>query len=292
MDPIKATILGVIAAFMALLGACSINVVDSGEEDVQVVFGELKQEPLTEGWRLVHPLSDIHTYSVRQERYCFRDLEIPSQDKLKSTAEICVMANFERGMTPSVYEDSGTQKQFINKHLVKKTAEIVRETGKTVENSEEFFMEEVQSQMKDTIRSGLTTYLAPLGMTVKDVQIVDIDLPEQIRRAIENTKDRAEKVRLQEQQLEIVNLEAQERVKKAEADKTASIEQAEAKRIQADAEAYKIKEEAKAQAEANRLLRASISGELVEYVKANRWNGEYPKTMAGSGAELILLQKQ
>lgn len=292
LPSLKAATLVVLGFITLVVASCSIKIVEPGYERVQVTFGNLHPKPLTEGPHIVNPLSDFYEFYTKQQKYCFKDLEIPAEDKLKSKSEICTIVSFIPGAAPTIYQDHGTQEEFLMKHLPKKTAEVVRKSGKGIKNSEDFFKEDVQATMVSEIKSGLIAYLEPLGLRVHDVQLVDIDLPPQIRTAIQNTKDRAEKVRLQEQQLEIVNLEAQEAVKKADAERDAAASKASAIRDLADANAYKIEQEALAQAKANRALRASINQDLVEYVKANRWNGEYPKTLAGADTNMLLMQNQ
>ena len=55
------------------------------------------------------------------------------------------------------------------------------------------------------------------------------------------------------------------------------------KKIEADAAAYATKVQAEAQAEANGLISASLTQDLIQWTQANRWDGELPTYMNGSG---------
>ena len=71
---------------------------------------------------------------------------------------------------------------------------------------------------------------------------------------------------------------------KAEADKTVATAEGEArsKKEIADATAYAILTEAKAQEEANRILAKSLTPELIQYNMATKWNGVLPSVTSGA----------
>lgn len=55
-------------------------------------------------------------------------------------------------------------------------------------------------------------------------------------------------------------------------------------------EAKAITIKASAQADANRILASSISPTLVDYIKANKWNGRVP-TVTGSGGTIFSMKE-
>lgn len=88
---------------------------------------------------------------------------------------------------------------------------------------------------------------------------------------------------------------------KAESEKKADIEQAKADyesaklnaltRIEkAKSESQAILLKAESQAKANRLLNESITPEILEFNKINRWNGKLPTTTLGSQGSIINLK--
>jgi|688.fasta_scaffold961484_2 regulator of protease activity HflC (stomatin/prohibitin superfamily) len=88
---------------------------------------------------------------------------------------------------------------------------------------------------------------------------------------------------------------------KAESEKKADIEQAKANyesakldaltRIEkAKSESQAILLKAESQAKANRLLNESITPEILEFNKINRWNGKLPTTTLGNQGSIINLK--
>ncbi|MBR5754689.1 MAG: prohibitin family protein [Erysipelotrichaceae bacterium] len=106
---------------------------------------------------------------------------------------------------------------------------------------------------------GLNSKLNASGLYVTDVNIIDFDFSEAFIQAIE------------EKQV------AQQQLLKAETEKQTAITNAEAQ-----AEAIKIK--AEAEAEANRVLSESLTQQIIEYNKIQKWNGELPKVSGVDGA--------
>ena len=64
------------------------------------------------------------------------------------------------------------------------------------------------------------------------------------------------------------------------------VEKIAAEKAEADAETIKIKAEAEAQA--NKVLSESITTNVIEYNKIEKWNGELPQVTGGSGTLINL----
>ena len=75
---------------------------------------------------------------------------------------------------------------------------------------------------------------------------------------------------------------------KAERDRIAAQAAADVAKIEADAEAYAVKVQADAQAEANKKINASLTEELINYNKVNRWDGKLP-TFNGGGQTITVI---
>ena len=65
---------------------------------------------------------------------------------------------------------------------------------------------------------------------------------------------------------------------------------AQAKRLEADAEAYRVLTEAQAESDAIRLINEQLSRSplYVDLVRAKRWNGILPQTVLGEGVGTFL----
>ena len=112
--------------------------------------------------------------------------------------------------------------------------------------------------ISDGLVSGLNEKLNDIGLYVTDVNIIDFDFSEAFITAIE------------EKQV------AQQQLLKAETEKKTKITNA-----QADAEAQKIR--AEGEAEANKTISQSLTDQVIENKKIEKWNGELPKVSGGAG---------
>lgn len=145
------------------------------------------------------------------------------------------------------------------------------------------------------IQVNLIELMEPYPVTVNSPQIENIVLPPTYMQAVlEKEKAREAAVR-EEHNLRKQKLEAQRTTQTAEAERDAT-------KARADGNAYKVLEEAKAEAEAIRLkgaaeakavdlLQAAVAQNplLVEYEQAKRWGGKLPDTVLGSTQGLPII---
>jgi regulator of protease activity HflC (stomatin/prohibitin superfamily) len=256
---------------------------------VAALFGDVQSEPFTEGFHIVNPLLEFTVFDLRQLTYTWEKVEVPSQDKLKTSMDVSVTFRLDGKRTPRILQETGNLDDVVAKHVTPKVRSLLREAGKTVAQSQDFYLDEVQLILQNYMEQGLKEYLEPKGVIVEAVLFRDITLPQVVTSAVIQTKERQEQLEREKAQLKIVEQQAQQQVKQAEAREQAAISDANAKRTQADAEAYRILKEAEAQAQANTVLSRSITNELIQYNSIQRWNGKYPSTLlSGESGGVIL----
>ena len=90
-----------------------------------------------------------------------------------------------------------------------------------------------------------------------------------------------------QQELELANIEKQTAKVQAEKDREVAQINAEKAVIEAEAKADALRIAAEAEADANRKIAASLTGELIEKIKYEQWNGELP-TVTGSTSIISL----
>jgi regulator of protease activity HflC (stomatin/prohibitin superfamily) len=301
MDKIKYVGLAGVALVLIILVFNSYTTVKAGHNKVATLFGKVQPEAYGEGLHIVNPLLNFVSFDLRQLTYTWEKVQVPSQDKLKTSMDISVTFRLDGDRTPTIIQETGELKDVVIKHITPKVRSLLREAGKTVKQSQDFYLETVQQQLQDYMENGLREYLEPKGVIVTAVLFRDITLPQVVTSAVIQTKERQEqlereKAQLKQEQLErekaqlkIVEQQAQQQVKQAEAREMAAVADANAKRTQADAEAYRITKEAAAQAKANQLLAKSVTPVLIRYNAIQKWNGAYPQTlMSGKTDGLIL----
>jgi regulator of protease activity HflC (stomatin/prohibitin superfamily) len=282
------TIVGITSLICLLIFASNIyTTVGAGHNKIATLFGEVQSEPYSEGFHLVNPLLSFITFDLRQQTITWREIQVPSQDKLKTSMDVSVTFRIDGSQTPRIYQETGDLSDVVKKHITPKVRSLLREAGKSVSQSQDFYLEEIQKNLQDYMLEGLKSYLEPKGVVVEAVLFRDITLPQVVTSAVIQTKERQEQLEREKAQLKIVEQQAQQQVKQAEAREQAAIADANAKRTQADAEAYRILKEAEAQSEANVKLSESISESLIDYNRVKQWNGAYPATMLSSDTSVL-----
>ena len=123
------------------------------------------------------------------------------------------------------------------------------------------------------------------GIMVDEFNITNFDFSQAFNDAIE------QKLVAEQNKIKAAT-ENEQRVAAAEADaaeaKARAEGEAESARIKAEGEAAAIRAKADAEAEANEKIRKSITNELIDYNRIEKWNGELPNVMSGSDGNVIV----
>ncbi|QPX76487.1 putative SPFH domain-containing protein/band 7 family protein [Cronobacter phage vB_CsaM_SemperBestia] len=284
-NPKKTTLiaLGVIAALWLVPN--SYTIVQDGTVKTQTFMGKVSPKPVLPGFHLVNPLADFEVFNTKDIAMKFDKLQVPSQDKFKSTVDMTVMLQFDGNKAPINRINAGNQDQALDKYVTEKLLSTVREFGKSVPKAQDLYNAEVQSQLQIAIQQEVEEYARPYGYTVKQVFLQDIDLPEAIKKQVENTKIREEQVNAEKAELARKEQIAQQAVVQAIADKEARSNAAQANERDADARLYAAKKEA----EANAILQRTITPEMIRWKEldvqqtiADKYQGGVPQTVMGS----------
>ncbi len=268
------TVIGAIWAF--------VLTVPAGHVKVATFFGKVQDQTYSEGLHFVNPLLDFTTFDLRQKTHK-EAAGIPAEDKLITQMDVSVQYRTVGSMTPDILRNTGSTDALIQVHLVPKLRSILREQGKGVAISQDFFREDVQRQLQQTLQQGLVDYLTPKGIEVEAVLIRDVILPKVIRDSITETKRREQEVLKQQAELERFATEQDQKVKQAESELRAAKLEAQKIRELADAEAYKIEA-------INKTLAKSPN--YIELKKVEQWNGVLPVYAGGDNIPMIDLRKK
>lgn len=286
---IKKIVLTVIVAVVVFIVAMnSFVIVQDGTVRTQTFMGKVSPTSVKPGFHIVNPFATFDTFSTKDIALKFEKLQVPSQDKFKSTVDMTVMLQFDGNKAPINRINAGTQEQALDKYVNEKLLSTVREFGKAVPKAQDLFNAEIQAKLQSSIQQEIEEYARPYGYTVKQVFLQDIDLPEVIKKQVENTKIREEQVNAAQADLDRVAKESQQKVKQAEAEREARANQALANERDADAKLYAAKKEA----EANQALQQTITSEMVtwkkldvEMLRAKAYKGDVPQTVVGADYE-------
>ena len=243
-------ILAVIASFGTFI------VVEPGHTGVVVTMGKVEETVLQEGVHFKMPF--VQRVIQIDNRIVKLEVETEAFSKDLQTVDTTLAINYriDQNKSYSIYKNVGSNYESV---LV---VPAVNEVLKAIVSK--YTAEETVSNralISDGLVEGLNEKLNSFGLYATDVNIIDFDFTEEFINAIE------------EKQV------AQQQLLKAETEKQTAITNA-----QAQAEAVKIK--AEAEAEANRLLNESLSDQVIEYYKIEKWDGKLP-TVAGNASTII-----
>lgn len=270
----------VAASGILCIVAGSLTQVPAGHVKVATLFGHVKNNPYPPGIHFVNPFFKFTEFDLREKTHK-ESAGVPSEDKLITHMEVSVQYRMIGEMAAEILQNTGNTENLIQVHLIPKLRSILREQGKGVSASQDFFKEAVQRQLQESLQVGLSQYLASKGLLIETVLIRDIRLPEVIQSSITETKKREQEVLKQEAELQRFATEQDQKVKQAESELRAA--KLEAQKIQAlaDAEAYKIEA-------INKTLAKSPN--YIELKRVEQWNGVLPVYSGGDATPMLDLR--
>lgn len=242
----------IIAALALIVIANSFCIVEAGHTGVIVTFGQVNENVLQEG---IHPKIPFVQQVVKIDNRITKlevETEAFSKDLQTVTTTLAINYRVDTSKSYSIYKNIGADYETVlvtpavNEVLKATTAQYTAEQSVTN-----------RALISDGLVVGINEKLNEIGLYVTDVNIINFDFSEAYITAIE------------EKQV------AQQQLLKAETEKQTAITNA-----QAEAEALKIK--AEAEAAANEILAKSVTPELVEYNKIEKWNGKLPTVSGGT----------
>ncbi|KKK79940.1 hypothetical protein LCGC14_2828450, partial [marine sediment metagenome] len=168
--------------------ACAVAV-QPGHAGVSRLFGNVDKASHSPGLHFTNPFRDWVQYDCR-EKTLLQRATVPAKDQLFTSFEVSVQYNLKPSLAPMMLDRTGLASQVVSVHLIPKVRSLMRELGKTVERSEDFFLPEVQERLQKNLLTQLHAYVGPMGIHIKAVLIRDIMPPKIIRDAIEQKKKR------------------------------------------------------------------------------------------------------
>ncbi len=248
----KLIIAAVIVFAVVIVAANSISIVEAGHTGVVVTLGSVDESVLSEGLHFKIPF--VQTVEKIDNRITKLEVDTEAFSKDLQSVQTTLAVNYriDTAKSYSIYKNIGTGYETVlvtpavNEVLKAITAQYTAEESVTN-----------RTLISEGLVTGLNEKLNDIGLYVTDVNIINFDFSEAYVTAIE------------EKQV------AQQQLLKAETDKQTAITNA-----QAEAEALKIK--AEAEAEANAIISASITNELINYNKIEKWNGSLPQVTGGN----------
>lgn len=280
-------VLAVLIIFGVIMTALCTTRVPAGYVAVQYnMNGGVKDEVLTQGWHVVSPTTKTTLYTIGIEQsYLTADKNGDSKSDESFTAsssegkamtiDLTFTYQYQAENVTDVFTrfkgQSGedVRDSFIKPNIVSWTKEVIAR----------YKVSEVLGEERANVNLALTEYLAEkfetYGITISNVSLINIDVDEETRQAI-NAKITAQ------QNAETQAINNQTNIEKAEAEAKVKLTQA-----QAEADAKKI--QAEAEAEANELLQKSLTDKILRQEYIDKWNGELPDIVTGDDSLNLLI---
>lgn len=254
----------------------------------------VSDETINQGWHIVPPTKKVTLYSIGIEQSYLTSkeegdskgddsFEVPTSDGKGLTVDLTFTYRFDADKAAETFTKfkgrSGTEvlTTFIKPNVISWTKEVTAQYPVT----------EILGDQRATLNTVVSEYLQekfmPYGIIIESASLIDINPDSQTREAIQK------KVTAQ-QELELANIEAQTAKIQAEKDKEVAQIQAEQVKIKAQGEADAKKIAAEAEAEANRKIAESLTPELIEKLKYDKWNGSVPQVQ-GDSTPIINMQQ-
>lgn len=259
--------------------------IPAGHVGVASLFGKVDTTELTEGFHIINPLKKIQKIDCRNKELTLVDVGVPSQDQLTTDVDVTVKWRVDHNQAAEAVQDTGDVAALETVHLTPKLRSLIREAGKGIKNAEDFYQDEIQVSMQSRILEGLVK-LADKGILVEEVLLRRFDLPRMIVQGVEDKKRQKQLAERQIEELKRFTTEQEQKQVQAKAEKMAAIEEAEKRRELADAKAYEITAQAKAQAEAINIEGEALrkNPEILKLRTIEKWNGSVPRAVLGDNA--------
>ena len=128
----------VAVSLMIVIGMNCYTTVPAGHNKVATLFGEVQDDPLAEGLHIINPLLKFTSFDLRAVTETWQGVQVPSQDKLKTSMDVSVTFHLDGTRTPMILQETGTLIDVITKHVTPKVRSLLREAGKSVGKSQDF----------------------------------------------------------------------------------------------------------------------------------------------------------
>lgn len=247
--------------------------------------GGIEDQTLSQGWHIISPTKKVTLYSIGIEQSYLTagadgdskdndSFEVPTKDGKGLTVDETFTYRFDEERVTKIFTRfkgrSGKEMllTFIKPNIMAWTKEVTAR----------YYVTEILGESRSKLNQDLSDYLKtkfePYGIIIETASLIDI-------RPDEETKTAIQKKVTAQQELELAEIQRNTALVNANKEKEVAMINAETAKIKAENEAEIILIEADAQASANKKIADSLTPELIEKIKFDKWNGELPYIEGG-----------
>jgi regulator of protease activity HflC (stomatin/prohibitin superfamily) len=262
---------GVIALVVLLaLAFSTFAIVDPGTRGVHILFGDADDQALDEGLHWKNPFASVELVNVRQVVYD-QKAEAASADLQTVHTQIAVNYKPDPSKVAQLYKVVGPDNHDWETVLLRPA---IQEVSKAI--TARFTAEELiqrRDEAKQAITEAIMKRLAREHVIVTEVSVTDFGFNKAFNDAIEAKQIAEQRAKQEQNELNRVEIEAQQMVKKAEANKTAQI-------LDAEAKAKEIEILAQAEADFQQRVGKAATPAGVKLRALEKWNGQMPRVVS------------
>jgi len=277
--------------------------------------GGVSEEVLTQGWHVVSPTKKVTLYSIGIEQSYLTSgkdgdsadddsFEVPTSDGKGLRVDLTFTYRYDPERVTQLFTrfkgQSGKEvrNSFIKPNIISWVKEVTAKYPVT----------EILGEERANLNIAVSDYVRekfdPYGIIVENTSLINIDADEETRAQVQRRVNAIQELELAQTEKKTAQVKADQEkevaLTKAQQDKETAIilaEQeketaainAEKQKIDAEAKAEATRIKAKAEAEANKVIAESLTPELIENNKINKWNGSVP-SVSGGGVPIINLE--
>lgn len=252
MSSSKSIILTILVTLALLVGLNSFVIINPGEAGVLSILGKAQDGALLEGLHLRPPfVSRVDVYDVTVQKF-----EVPAQSSTKDlqqlAASFAINFRLDADQVVDIRRKQGSLENIVSKIVAPQTQESfkIAAARRTVEEAIT-----KRDELKQDFDMALADRLQKYSILVLDTSVVDLTFSTEFSHAVEEKQ-------IAEQRAQRAVYVAQEAEQEAEANIN----------------------RARGQAEAQRLLRETLTPELLQKQAIEKWDGQFPQVLGGNGA--------
>lgn len=253
----------VASLLVGLVGGTALGsfvIINAGHQGVQVTLGEVNMQTLNEGLHFVNPISNVSEVSVRVTKAELQKANAGTKDLQIVHTNIVVNYRLDGAKVAHVYKEFGLELE--DKILMP----AVNESFKAVTahyNSEELITK--RDEVSHAIHEALQDKVGKYGLIVSEISLVNFGFSSEYQAAIERKVIATQQKQKAEQDLQRIEIEANQAIAKAKGD-------AEAIRIQSQA------------------ITSQGGKDYVQLQAISKWDGKLPTYMMGNATPMINLK--
>jgi regulator of protease activity HflC (stomatin/prohibitin superfamily) len=253
---IKSAAVLITVILLGIVGFGSIRTVGAGEVGIITRFGEVNrvaESGLTFKIPFIESMTKMETRIQKQEVKS----DAATKDLQEVNGAVAVNYSITNDNALKIYKELGIN--YVDTVITPILTEAFKE-GVTQYTAEQLMANrtEAKEYILENVKNRLETY----GITVIDANLTDLNFSEEFNKAIEQKAVAQQEVEKAKQELERVKVEAESRV-----------------------------ENAKAEAEAQRLQQQTLTDAMIKKMWIEKWDGKLPTTTTGDSGVMIDLGK-